>query len=378
MDNTEFKMHIAIIGCGISGLLTALELLDQGCSISLFDQQQAGKAASWAGGGILSPMYPWRYPQAVNDLAQHGKTLYQQWNKKLSPVTGIDFEIHDTGLLIFDQDDFEIGQQYAERHHESMQHCQLLDREKLEQTNPRISQQFQQAMYFSEISNVRNPRLLKSIITYLKQHPKVKLYENTWIDHFDIKNNQINSIQTTQGQRFIADQYVIATGSWSEHWSNKLGLKIPVYPVQGQMLLFKTPEQWLTTMCMNKVMYLIPRQDGHIVCGSSMDDIGFDHRPNIDTQRKIYEASLEMVPELEQFPIVKSWAGLRPSSPTGIPYIGQLLELDNAWANFGHFRNGLCMGPASAQLLHQLILNQDTLVNAELYSPSRLQQTETI
>ena len=371
-------MHIAIIGCGISGLLTALELLDQGCSISLFDQQQAGKAASWAGGGILSPMYPWRYPQAVNDLAQHGKTLYQQWNEKLSPITGIDFEIHDTGLLIFDQDDFEIGQQYAERHHEPMQHCQLLNRKKLEQTNPRISQQFQQAMYFSEISNVRNPRLLKSIITYLKQHPKVKLYENTWIDHFDIKNNQINSIQTTQGQRFIADQYVIATGSWSEHWSNKLGLKIPVYPVQGQMLLFKTPEQWLTTMCMNKVMYLIPRQDGHIVCGSSMDDIGFDHRPNIDTQRKIYEASLEMVPELEQFPIVKSWAGLRPSSPTGIPYIGQLPELDNAWANFGHFRNGLCMGPASAQLLRQLILNQDTLDNPETYSPSRLQQTETI
>ena len=378
MDNTEFKMHIAIIGCGISGLLTALELLDQGCSISLFDQQQAGKAASWAGGGILSPMYPWRYPQAVNDLAQHGKTLYQQWNEKLSPITGIDFEIHDTGLLIFDQDDFEIGQQYAERHHEPMQHCQLLNRKKLEQTNPRISQQFQQAMYFSEISNVRNPRLLKSIITYLKQHPKVKLYENTWIDHFDIKNNKINSILSTQGQHFKADQYVIATGSWSEHWSNQLGLKIPVHPVQGQMLLFKTPEHWLPTMCMNKVMYLIPRQDGHIVCGSSMDDIGFDHRPNIDTQRKIYEASLEMVPELEQFPIVKSWAGLRPSSPTGIPYIGQLPELDNAWANFGHFRNGLCMGPASAQLLHQLILNQDTLVNAELYSPSRLQQTETI
>ena len=371
-------MHIAIIGCGISGLLTALELLDQGCSISLFDQQQAGKAASWAGGGILSPMYPWRYPQAVNDLAQHGKTLYQQWNKKLSPVTGIDFEIHDTGLLIFDQDDFEIGQQYAEHHHEPMQHCQLLDREKLEQTNPRISQQFQQAMYFSEISNVRNPRLLKSIIAYLKQHPKVKLYENTWIDHFDIQNNKINSIRTTLGQDFRADQYVIATGSWSEHWSNQLGLNIPVHPVQGQMLLFKTPEHWLPTMCMNKVMYLIPRQDGHIVCGSSMDDIGFDHRPDIDTQRKIYEASLEMVPELEQFPIVKSWAGLRPSSPTGIPYIGRLPKLDNAWANFGHFRNGLCMGPASAQLLRELILNQDTLVNAEVYSPSRLQQTETV
>lgn len=72
-------MHIAIIGAGVSGLLTALELVEQGCSITLFDQQQAGHAASWAGGGILSPMYPWRYPREVNHIAQYGKSLYQNY-----------------------------------------------------------------------------------------------------------------------------------------------------------------------------------------------------------------------------------------------------------------------------------------------------------
>ena len=100
-------MHIAIIGAGISGLLSALELVEQGCSISIFDQQQAAQAASWAGSGILSPMYPWRYPQAVNDLAQFAKPQYQAWNEKLKPITGIDFEIHETGMLIFDEDDFD-------------------------------------------------------------------------------------------------------------------------------------------------------------------------------------------------------------------------------------------------------------------------------
>lgn len=365
-------MHIAIIGCGISGLLSALELLEQGCSVTLFDQQSAGKAASWAGGGILSPMYPWRYPQAVNDLAKYGKELYQQWNEKLQPISHIDFEIHDTGLLIFDQEDFEIGADYARKHHEPMQQCKLFNREQLQLTNPHISEKFQQALHFPHISNVRNPRLLKSIIGYIQQHPKAKIYENTWIEHFQIRQQRICSIQSSAGQSFTADHYVIATGSWSQHWSAQLNIDIPVHPVQGQMLLFKTPEQWLPTMCMNQVMYLIPRQDGHIVCGSSMQEIGFDHRPNIQTQRRIFEASIEMVPKLEQFPIVKSWAGLRPSSPTGIPYIGLLPEFENAWANFGHFRNGLCMGPASAQLLRQLILNQPTLVNADRYSPNHL------
>ena len=101
-------MHIAIIGAGITGLMSALELLEQGCSITIFDQQAAGQAASWAGGGILSPMYPWRYPDAVNALARHAKPLYQAWNQKLQPVTGIDFQIHETGMLIFDETDFEI------------------------------------------------------------------------------------------------------------------------------------------------------------------------------------------------------------------------------------------------------------------------------
>lgn len=365
-------MHIAIIGAGISGLLSALELLEQGCSVSIFDQQAAGKAASWAGGGILSPMYPWRYPQAVNDLAKHGKALYQAWNEKLLPISGIDFEIHETGMLIFDQDDFETGLNYAEKYQEPMQQCEYLQQEHLEQINPRVSEQLNEAIYFPQIANVRNPRLLKSIIAYLKLHPNVQFFENTWIERFEIQQQKITAIRAANGQHFEADEFVIATGAWSEHWSQQLRLSIPVEPVQGQMLLFKTPENWLPTMCMNNVMYLIPRSDGHIVCGSSMHHLGFDKRPSTQTQQNIYKASLEMVPELENFPVVQQWAGLRPSSPTGVPYIGKMPNFDNLWANFGHYRNGLCMGPASAQLLRQLLLKQPLIAETAAYDPVRL------
>lgn len=365
-------MHIAIIGCGISGLLTALELLQQGCSITLFDQQQAGKAASWAGGGILSPMYPWRYPKEVNQLAQHGKKLYQSWNEKLKPYTEIDFEIQNSGLLIFDEADFEQGLNYAERFNEPMQSSQRINQKQIHALNSRISEKFQEALYFPEISNIRNPRLLKSILEYLKQHPKVRIYQNTWIDRLNIRHQSIQSIQNHRGEVFYADHFVIATGAWSEHWSKQLNCTIPVKPVQGQMLLFKAPQNWLTTMCMNDVMYLIPRQDGHIVCGSSMEHLGFDKRPRVNTQQKIYYACINIVPELKNLPIVKQWAGLRPSSPDGIPYIGQMPNFENLWANFGHFRNGLCMGPASARLLKQLMFKLPTIVDPSAYSPTRL------
>jgi glycine oxidase len=368
------NMHIAIIGAGISGLMTALELVEQGCSVDIFDQQQAGQAASWAGGGILSPMYPWRYAPEVNQLAQHGKSLYQMWNEKLLPITGIDFQIHDTGMLIFDQEDFKVGLDYATQFNEPMQQAHLLNREKLEQVNPHISAQFQQAIYFPQLSNVRNPRLLQSLIHYLKQHPLVQFFEHCPIEKLLIQNHKAQGIQLNDGQRFYADHVVLASGAWSQHWLEQLQREIPVHPVQGQMLLFKTPENWLPTMCMNRVMYLIPRPDGHIVCGSSMAEVGFDTNTDMSTQQNILDACLEMVPELAQFPILKRWAGLRPSSPKGIPYIGQMPNIENLWANFGHFRNGLCMGSGSALLLRQLILEQKTIVNPSAYSPSRLEK----
>jgi glycine oxidase len=366
-------MHIAIVGAGITGLMSALELLEQGCSVTLFDQQAAGQAASWAGGGILSPMYPWRYPAAVNALARHAKPMYQDWNQKLQPFTGIDFQIHQTGMLIFDESDFEIGLSYAKTHQDPQQQAKLLDQAKLKQINPRINQStFKQAIYFPELANIRNPRLLQSIIRYLKQHPRVTWQEDCKITRLNIQQGRIKNISDENGHIFQADQYVFTTGAWSQYWSQQLHLDIPVQPVQGQMLLFKTPENWLPTMCMNKVMYLIPRQDGHILCGSSMRQIGFDTSPSSEIRQDILQACIEMVPELADFPLVKQWAGLRPSSPDGIPYIGKIPKLHNAWANFGHFRNGLCMGPASGKLLAQLILKQMPIVDPAPYDPVRL------
>ncbi|TSH78124.1 FAD-dependent oxidoreductase [Acinetobacter sp. RF15A] len=372
-------MHIAIIGAGITGLMSALELLEQGCSITILDQQAAGQAASWAGGGILSPMYPWRYPNAVNTLARHAKPLYQAWNQKLQPTSGIDFQIHNTGMLIFDESDFEIGLRYAEQYQDPQQQAQLLDQRQLGQINPRVDQtKFKQALYFPELANIRNPRLLKSIISYLRQHPRVIWQEHCKISQLDIQQGHVQQISSENGLSFQADQFVIATGAWSAYWSEQLGFDIPVQPVQGQMLLFKTPEHWLPSMCMHKVMYLIPRRDGHVLCGSSMRQVGFDTSPSTEIRQDIFAACLEMVPELADFPVVKQWAGLRPSSPDGIPYIGKMPHLDNLWINFGQFRNGLCMGAASGKLLAQLMLEQPTFVDPEPYNPAQRLETQAL
>lgn len=360
-------MHISIIGAGISGLMSALELVEQGCQVDLYDGQDQGQA-SWAGGGILSPMYPWRYPHAVNVLAQPAEAMYQKWNEHLKAYTGIDVEIHQTGMLIFDESDQAIGVRYADLTQNAYQHASMLQANELAAQFPLLHPNLKQAVHFSKLSNIRNPRLMNALKSYLSQHQHVR-YLQQKVMGIEQQHGRISHLKLIDGTRQAVDQVLFTAGAWSGQWLEALGIHFEVQPIHGQMMVFKAPANWLNTMCMNRIMYLIPRRDGHIVCGSSMRMQDFNLGLNPETSADIYAASLAIVPELSRWPVIKEWAGFRPGSQTGIPVIGQSPRFNNAWVNTGHFRNGLCMAPASAQLIRQLILAQDTSTDATAYRP---------
>jgi glycine oxidase len=354
--------------------MTALELSQAGCEVTLLDKQDFGQEASWAGGGILSTMYPWLYPDAVNQLARFGKSIYQQWQPLLQQATGLDIEINPSGMLILDQADFSTGLGWAAHARDPQQVAQLISGKALNSINPRLNPDITQGLWFSELANIRNPRLLKTLIAFLKRQPNVRMQAFTAAQRFELKNNQITAVIDEQGKHWQADQYVIATGAWSGLLSEQFDWHVPVKPIQGQMILFKAPAQWLPTMVMHQGIYLIPRLDGHIVCGSSTDDVGFNTDVNSEIALKLQQTAYQLVPELQDMPIVHAWAGLRPSVPDGVPYIGQMplgqtSELSNLWLNCGHFRNGLVMAPASARLLKQQMLGETRMVDETAYLP---------
>lgn len=363
-------MHVLIIGGGIIGLMTALELSQAGCQVTLLDQQDFGQAASWAGAGILSTMYPWRYPPAVNALARHGKALYQQWQSLLLEKTGLDIEINHSGMLILDESDIEIGLSWQSKDNDPQQQAEHLQGQLLQQKSPHLSQDFQQAVYFSHLANVRNPRLLKTLITFLQQQPNVTLVAHTKIEQFIQSHGKLHGVKDQYGNLWPADQYVLASGAWSGLLGQQLTTEIQVKPIQGQMVLFKAEPNWLPHMIMYQGHYLIPRLDGHIVCGSSREDVGFSTKPNPVIIEYLKQCAFEILPELQHKPITRTWAGLRPASPKGIPYIGHSAQLENLWLNTGHFTNGLVMAPASARMLRELMLGQSLSINPHPYSPS--------
>ena len=165
---------------------------------------------------------------------------------------------------------------------------------------------------------------------------------------------------------------IVAGGAWSRQILGELGRCVEVEPVRGQMLLVETPPGWLTRIVLTDRCYLIPRKDGRVLIGSTMERVGFDQSTTAQARRELLQAAIDLVPGLAAFPVVNHWAGLRPGSPQGVPYIGEHPDVRGLYISAGHFRNGVATGPASARLLADLILGREPEIEADPYRIDRI------
>lgn len=355
-----------IIGAGAIGLQTAYLLARSGYQVTVLDQSTTGREASWAGGGIVSPLYPWRYSEAVTALAHWSQDFYPQLGEQLREQTGVDPEVHRTGLYWLDLDDQDQALAWARQHGRELLAVPM---DEVHRAVPALGAGFSRAVYMPDVANVRNPRLLQALHAALLAMPNVRLLENCQATGFLLEGSRVVGVRTSQGEQ-RADQVVVAAGAWSAELLATLDLALPVKPMKGQMILFKCAEDFLPSMVLAKRRYAIPRRDGHILVGSTLDDVGFDKTPTEDALESLRATAIELLPALADAQVVKHWAGLRPGSPDGVPYIGPVSGFDGLWLNCGHFRNGLVLAPASCQLLADLMFGREPIVDPAPYAPA--------
>lgn len=228
---------------------------------------------------------------------------------------------------------------------------------------------YSQAIYMANVANVRNPRLVKSLKAALLALPGVTLHEQCEVEGFVIEGGNVVGVNTAAGP-ILGDQVVLAAGAWSGEILGKLGLSLPVEPVKGQMILYKCASDFLSSMVLAKGRYAIPRRDGHILIGSTLEHEGFDKTPTESALESLKASAVELIPALADAQVVGHWAGLRPGSPEGIPYIGEVPGFKGLWLNCGHYRNGLVLAPASCQLFADLLLGRPPIIDPAPYAPA--------
>ncbi|MBM4208616.1 MAG: FAD-dependent oxidoreductase [Gammaproteobacteria bacterium] len=361
---------IVIVGGGIIGLLSARELHQAGLSVTVIDKGLIGQESSWAGGGILLPLYPWRQDEAISTLVLHSLGLYPSLSHQLTADSGINPQWNPCGLLITRNPDIDDALNWCNRYRIAYEFAEnRLSGLHTEAINP---------LFLPGIAQIRNPRLIRSLKQDLS-NKGVNLVENCQLAAVHCMKHRLQSIDTSQG-RFHFHHLIISAGAWTsgllaEFFSDNIAQQPQIVPVKGQMLLFAAEPDTLSTIVLDGGNYLIPRLDGHILAGSTVEGNTFDKSPTAAAREQISEFALSLFPALNNYPLIKQWAGIRPGSPSGIPYIDRHPDIDNLFINAGHFRNGLAMAPASAQLMADLILNRPPCVNPEPYSLIRVRQS---
>lgn len=355
-----------VVGGGVIGLLSAYQLAMAGKRVTLLDRGPVGGEASWAGGGIVSPLYPWRYSQAVTALAHWSQDYYPGLGERLLSQTGMDPEVHVTGLYWLDLDDQAEALAWAQREGRPLHEVPV---SVAYAAVPPLGDGFQRAIYMSGVANVRNPRLVKALRAALQGMPTVTLRENSSVEGFVREGARIVGLRTS-GSELLADQVVVAAGAWSGKVLQSLGLALPVEPVKGQMILFKCAEDFLPSMVLAAGRYAIPRRDGHVLVGSTLEYAGFDKTPTEEALVSLRASAEALLPALKDAEVVGHWAGLRPGSPEGIPFIGEVPGHEGLWLNCGHYRNGLVLAPASCQLLVDLMLGREPIIDPAPYAPA--------
>ena len=351
-----------VVGGGLLGLLTARRLAQEGMAVTLLERGALCRESSWAGGGILSPLVPWQYTDAISRLVERSQHDYPLLMAELLEQSGIDPEWTQSGMLMLDTVPDTRVTAWAERFH-----CRLetLDADRVQLAEPALTAASGPAVLLPGVAQIRNPRLCQALAVAL-QMQGVTIREQCTVTRLLIRDQVVNGVETEAGP-VHANCVVIAGGAWSAQLLQGMGRELPVKPVRGQMILFQAPPGMLRHIVQGAGHYLIPRRDGLVLAGSTLEHVGFSNETTSQAREELMQAAFSIAPGLADYPVIRHWAGLRPGSPEGIPFIGEHSEISGLYLNTGHFRNGVVMAPASARLLTDLMLGRASFTDARPY-----------
>lgn len=362
---------ILIIGAGIIGCSLARELARANAHVILLERGVAGAAASSAAAGLLSPSYGDESGGPLVELLFRGVALYESWINELRADGAGDLAFRRSGVLQVALDLAEAQRLRDRLPLESRpgRRVEWWSTADLHKREPAVGDMVQGAVYSPDDAQV-DPALLSRAVACAAERVGVSIREREPVQWMEIKDERITAVHTGIAT-YHPGQIVLTAGAWSGDIASALNLHVPTRPVKGQMLSIDCRIAPVATPMLADHTVLAPQPDGRMKVGVTMEEVGFDDRVTVEGMRSILHRVTQLVPALGQLSFGRAWAGLRPATPDGWPYMGPVQPLRNLWVSVGHYRKGIMLAPICARLMAQSITAGQVAEELVPFKPNR-------
>ena len=347
---------VIIIGGGIIGLSLSLALRKRGASVGVVERGEPGREASHAAGGMLVDS-PLETAMVLQSLAIASARLYPEFAHEVQLESGMTVDLRDAGTIVFP------SQKHLHEH--SGFAPASLSPVALSELEPALADSTRPAFYLKERSV--DPRALTAATAKTAKKRDVDFSSGDAVTSVDVSGGRATGV-TTAKTSFLASKVVNCAGCWSGQISPS---RLPTRPVKGQMLcLVMHPRNLLKHVIRTPDVYLIPRSDGRLLVGATVEEAGFDKRTDPDTIQRLHRAALKLVPKLADAKILEDWAGLRPGTPDNLPILGAT-DIPGYYLATGHFRDGILLAPITAQVMADVIEGRKPEHDLAAFAPAR-------
>ncbi len=357
---------VIIVGGGVIGMTTAYFLAREGVHVLLCEQGQPGMEASWAGAGILPPSDLALALDPFDRLRALSGQLFPELSHDLQERTGIDNGFTRCGGLEFIG---QAGQADPEEWYGLGITTNFLSDKELHDLEPALAPHLGEAIHVPTMAQLRNPRHMRALRVACAE-VGVSIREDTVVAELLLEKNRVKGVRTAN-EVLTGDAVVVAAGAWTDRLLAPLGCHLGIKPVRGQIALLNPGRVVFSRILLWGSRYLVPRLDGRVLIGSTEEHAGFEKITTAAGIGGLLDLGVRLVPELANAMLEQTWAGLRPGSPDGLPFIGNVADIENLYVAAGHFRAGIQLSPGTALVLKERIMGQPLSMPLEAFRLDR-------
>ncbi|MDQ0215499.1 glycine oxidase [Oikeobacillus pervagus] len=347
---------ILVIGGGVIGCSIAYHLAKKGHRIAIVERGELGQEASSAAGGMLGSQNEFDEEHPLFPLAQKSRQMYPNLQAELKELTGIDIELVQEGLLKMASSSKDLEAIHRQYQFLSSRnpHITWCERDDLLQMETNLSEEVEAGIYIPEDGQVSAPKLSKALATACKKM-SVSIYERTEAIDMIIQNEKVVGVKTNHHELF-GHQTIIASGAWSNQLLKKTGRSIPMIPVKGECYSVICDQPLIRKTLFNvNGCYIVPKSENRLLIGATSTPHCDQHHVSVAGLHSLIIQATAMLPKIKESTFERAWAGIRPQTGDGMPYMGEHPELENLYICTGHYRNGILLTPITGKLFSDYI-----------------------